>query len=182
MESCEHRLKNGALFVIREAVLADAPALLEFNEDTSRESDNLSFGEGEFGLTLSQEEESILRSRKADNCLLIVGSIDDRIVARLGFSGGKRPRVRHRGEFGISVRKDYWDLGIGGLLLDVLIDWAKSSGVVTKINLHVRSDNQRAIALYQKKGFVKEGTIRNDMRISGIYFDCDCMGLDVNSL
>jgi len=165
--------------LIREAVLSDARDLLDFNEATSNESDNLTFGPGELGLTLSQEEESILTSRRADNCLLIVGSINDDIIARLGFSGGKRPRIRHRGEFGISVRKEYWNLGIGGLMLDALIDWARESGVVTKINLSVRCDNEGAIALYEKKGFVKEGTLRKDMLIGGTYIDCYRMGLDV---
>jgi RimJ/RimL family protein N-acetyltransferase len=167
------------LLLIREAVLSDAPQLLEFNEATSSESDNLTFGPGEFGLTLSQEEESILSTQRADNCLLIIGSINTEIVARLGFTGGKRPRIRHRGEFGISVRKGYWNVGIGGLMLDTLIDWAKGSRVVTKINLSVRCDNHGAIALYKKKGFVKEGTLCKDMLIDGIYVDCDRMGLDI---
>ena len=179
MESREYRLKNGLVLLLREAVVADAQQLIDFSEVTSGESDNLSFGPGEFGITLAQEEESILRDQRAGNCFRVVGCINNEIAAQLSFRGGKRSRDRHRGEFGISVKKDYWNLGIGGLLLDALIEWAKSSGVVTKINLRVRSDNQLAIALYLKKGFIKEGTIRKDMRIDGKYFDCDCMGLDV---
>ncbi|MCP4535682.1 MAG: GNAT family N-acetyltransferase [Chloroflexi bacterium] len=47
------------------------------------------------------------------------------IVAALYFSGGCRPHIRHRDKFSMSVRKQYWGLGIGSLMLDTLIDWAQ---------------------------------------------------------
>ena len=58
-----------------------------------------------------------------------------------------------------------------------LIEWAKTSGVVTKINLRVRTDNPRAIALYERKGFTFEGTIRRELLIDGVYYDHHLMGL-----
>ncbi len=84
-----------------------------------------------------------------------MGLVDGAIVSTLSFSAGSRPRLRHSGEFGMSVRKAYWGLGTGSLMLDTLLDWARGTGIVTKINLRVRTDNQRAIALYRRKGFVR---------------------------
>ena len=173
----QHLLKNGSMLLIRRAVLEDAGALLQYMEAISHESDNLSFGPGEFGYTLAQEEETLRNMAKGDNTLYIAGVLNNEIVSVVTFSGGHRPRIRHRGEFGLSVRKGYWNLGIGGLMLDALIDWAKSSGVITKINLRVRCDNGPAIRLYEMKGFLKEGTIRKDGLIRGEYFDYDFMGL-----
>ena len=175
----EHLLKNGSALLIRKAVVEEAPQLLQYMEAISQESDNLSFGPGEFGYSLAQEEETLLNMGKGDNTLFIVGVIDNNIVSVVTFSGGHRPRIRHRGEFGLSVRKDYWNLGIGGLMLDALIDWAKGSGVITKINLRVRCDNRPAIRLYETKGFLKEGTMRKDGLIRGEYFDYDFMGLEL---
>ena len=154
MKPREYRLKNGEVLVIREAEIEDARDLIEYAEATSGESDNLTFGSGEFDISLSQEEEIIRNSRGADNILYIVGVVQNRIAAFLMFIGGKRPRLRHRGEFGISVRKAYWNLGIGGLMLDT-------------------------IALYERKGFVKEGRIRRDMKIVRDYVDCYYMGLEI---
>ena len=79
----------------------------------------------------------------------------------------------------MSVRKRYWGHGIGSLMLDTLIDWARGTGIVKKINLRVRTDNQRAISLYARKGFANEGTIRKEMLLDGRYFDHHWMGLEL---
>jgi RimJ/RimL family protein N-acetyltransferase len=79
----------------------------------------------------------------------------------------------------MSVRKEYWGLGIGSLMLDTLIDWARATQIVTKVNLRVRTDNQRAIQLYRNKGFVIEGTIRREIRLNDQYFDTYWMGLEL---
>ena len=64
-------------------------------------------------------------------------------------------------------------------MLDVLIDWARKSGSVKKINLRVRTDNTRAIQLYERKGFVHEGTISREVVLDDTYFDRHWMGLEL---
>jgi RimJ/RimL family protein N-acetyltransferase len=179
MEPRKHELKNGRVLLIREVAVEDARALLDYVEHISGESDFLSFGPGEFELTEPEEQEFIRKCLASDNQLFILGLIDDTIVAILNFSGGRRPRVRHSGEFGISVRKQYWGLGIGSLMLNTLIDWARHTQIVKKINLRVRTDNQRAIELYKRKGFAKEGTSRKEILLDGKYFDHHWMGLEL---
>jgi len=179
MEPRKHELKNGRVLLIREVAVEDTRALLDYVERISGESDFLSFGPGEFELTESEEQEFIHKCLASDNQLFILGSIDDTIVAILNFSGGRRPRVRHSGEFGMSVRKQYWGLGIGSLMLDTLIDWARHTQIVKKINLRVRTDNQRAIRLYKREGFAKEGTSRKEILLDGKYFDHHWMGLEL---
>jgi RimJ/RimL family protein N-acetyltransferase len=100
-------------------------------------------------------------------------------MAVLTFSAGDRPRNRHGGEFGLSVRRSAWGRTIGSLMIDTLIAWAQSSGVITKINLRVRTDHARAIALYKHKGFAIEGTLTRAVRINGQYFDQFWMGLEL---
>jgi RimJ/RimL family protein N-acetyltransferase len=179
MQPTEHHLKNGQVLVIREAAPEDARALLDYVEGISGESDFLSFGPGEFELTEPEEEEFIRKCLTSDNQLYILGSIDDTIVAILNFSAGRRPRVRHSGEFSMSVRKQYWGLGIGSLMLDMLIEWARSTQIVKKINLRVRTDNQRAVLLYERKGFVREGTIHKEILFDGKFYDHHWMGLEL---
>ena len=175
----KHELKNGRVLWIREVTVEDARALLDYVQAISGESDFLSFGPGEFELTEPEEVEFIRKCLAADNQLYILGLIDETIVATLTFSAGSRPRLRHSGEFGMSVRKQYWGLGIGSLMLDTLIDWARRSQIVKKINLRVRTDNQRAIRLYEGKGFVQEGTIRKAILLGGTYYDHYWMGLEL---
>jgi GNAT superfamily N-acetyltransferase len=68
---------------------------------------------------------------------------DASAIGCLNFSGGPRERTAQIGEFGITVRKAYWGLGIGRALIEYLIEWSRNSGVIRKINLKVRN-GQRA--------------------------------------
>ena len=172
-------LKNGAKAVIREAHSSDAKELLDFINTVSGESDFLSFGTGEFELTEQEEAEFLAKSQAAADQIYLVATVEKRIVGTLHFAAGRRPRVSHSGEFGMSVSKAYWGQGVGSRLLDGLLEWAKETGTIKKINLRVRADNNRAVKLYERKGFVREGTLTNEMCIDGQYFDLYAMGFNL---
>ena len=172
-------LKNGASLVIREAEPTDAKKLLDFINRVAGETDYLGFGAGEFELTEAEEAEFLESCQAADNQIYLVALIEDELVGTLHFAGGGRPRVRHVGEFGMSVFKAYWGQGVGSLLLDTLLTWARQTGVVTKVNLRVRSDNRRAVALYERKGFIVEGRLTKEMFVDGRYYDLLAMGRGV---
>lgn len=172
-------LNDGTLLLIREATPEDAAPLLNYVHVVCGESDFLTFGPGEFELTVAQEEAYLSGSLVPNNQIYILGLIEGTIVAALNFSGGRRPRVRHSGEFGMSVRKEEWGRGIGSLMVDTLIAWAKEGGIVRKIDLRVRTDNERAILLYERKGFVREGTLRRQMFLDEEYYDLYAMGLEL---
>ena len=179
MELRKRRLTNNQLLLVREASAEDVPALLEYIEAISGESDFLSFGRGEFRLSESEEREVLLDYQRSTNKLYALGLIDSEIVSSLSFSAGSRPRIQHTGEFGMSVCKEYWGLGIGSAMLDTLLEWARATGIIVKINLRVRTDNQRAIQLYERIGFVREGTISKEIRLDGKYYDHHWMGLEL---
>ena len=52
--------------------------------------------------------------------------------------------------------KEYWGVGIGRALLEACIKCAKEAGYA-QLELTVVAENARAIALYQKAGFVEYG-------------------------
>ena len=64
-------------------------------------------------------------------------------------------------------------------MIDSLIGWARATRVVRKLNLRVRSDNEHAVRLYERKGFVKEGTVSRELFIEGRYFSQHYMGLEL---
>ncbi|MNW04011.1 hypothetical protein D3C71_2000300 [compost metagenome] len=41
----------------------------------------------------------------------------------------------------------------------------------------MRADNVRAIALYERQGFVREGLLRDGFCVDGVYFDMHTMAL-----
>lgn len=174
------RLKNGKPFIIRKPNISDARVILEYINAISRESDFLTFGEGEFNKTVEQEEKIIENTLKQNNALFILAEVDGEIAGMLNFSGGHRLRITHTGEFGVSVLKEYWGQGIGSSLIKYLIKWCKETGIIRKINLRVRSDNSSAISVYKKLGFKEEGLITRDFLINSIFYDSIAMGLFID--
>ena len=69
---------------------------------------------------------------------------------------GRREKTRHRAEFGISVDKAYWGLGIGRALTEACIECAKKAGYA-QLELEVVAENRSAIGLYESVGFVEYG-------------------------
>lgn len=179
VETKTFQLKDGSAVTLREAEPSDAKELLQSIHKASSESDYLSFGAGEFDMTEADEAEFLGKCQAADNQLYLVAVADEQIIGSLHFASGRRPRTRHSGDFGISLIKAYWGLGLGTLFLDELINWAKGTGFIKKIKLTVRTDNDRALRLYQAKGFVLEGTLTNEMFINGKYYDLYAMGLNL---
>ncbi|QUH19493.1 GNAT family N-acetyltransferase [Alkaliphilus sp. B6464] len=173
-------LKNGKELVIRKAIIQDVEKIIQYKIIVGGESDYLTFGEDEVVINIDNEKLSIESINKRNNSILAVALIDGEIVGSIVFRGGERSRVRHVGEMGVTVRKSYWGLGIGSILLDFLIKWAKETDTVKKINLRVRVDNEGAIKLYKKYGFKKEGILTRDFYIDGRFYDSMNMGLIID--
>jgi len=76
-------------------------------------------------------------------------------TAGIGAIGAKY-KVRHRAEFGISVAKEFWGLGIGQALTTACIACARAAGYI-QLELNVVAENTRAISMYEKNGFVEYG-------------------------
>ena len=69
---------------------------------------------------------------------------------------GKHEKVKHRAEFGISVDKAYWGLGIGRALLEACIECVRNAGFA-QLELEVVAENEKALALYESVGFEEYG-------------------------
>lgn len=81
-----------------------------------------------------------------------------------------RPALRHCGVLGMGVVTPHRGRGIGTALLDTTLRAAWASGL-TRVELTVRTDNDRAKSLYEKFGFAVEGVCRRHMRVQGVYQD-----------
>lgn len=173
-------LKNGLRLTLRPAVPEDAPRLLAYVEQVAGESENLAFGPGEFGMSLEQERAVLQQIAEAPTSLYLLGEIEGEIAGTLTFHAERRLRLQHAGEFGMSVLRKYWNLGLGSHLLAALISWAAQTDVIRKINLRVRVDNLPAIHLYEKFGFVHEGRKTREFYLSGQFYDVFLMGLPLD--
>ena len=156
--------------------------VLAYLRRVGAETPFLSFGPEGPPLTEEEERQFLARIATLDNALAIIAEWHGEMVGYLTFTGGNRARTRHVGEFGITVVRSIQGVGLGRRLLELLLEWARAGGIVRKINLLVRTDNARAIALYTDLGFTIEGTKRRDMLIEGTFHDALLMGLIIDPL
>lgn len=87
-----------------------------------------------------------------------------------------RPIFDHAGVLGMGVIAGYRGQGIGEALIRAALNEAKQKGLV-RVSLTVREPNKRAIALYEKVGFVREGLHKRAVCLDGVYEDEISMGL-----
>lgn len=172
-----HPLKSGQTVTIRQAIPSDAEAVLAYIHQIAGETTFLTMTPGELQMTPEQEAAYFQECIDTENKVFLLAVVDDTVMGACSFAGGRRQRTQHAGEFGMSVRKSDWGQGIGRLLVETLLRWARSTTVVRKVNLRVRTDNPRAIALYERCGFVLEGTQRHEMHVGDEFHDLHCMGL-----
>ncbi|MCT4687204.1 GNAT family N-acetyltransferase [Vallitalea sp.] len=168
----ENILKDGQKLVIRNAEENDAQGLIDLLQTVDSETRFLAREPGEFNFTLEQEREFIKSTMNADNNQLLVGEIDDIIVANcsVGIVSNNK-RYLHRAAMGISVRKKYWNKGIGRIMMNECIKWCKEKGV-EQLELEVVTQNSRAISMYKNFGFENHGTKKNALKYSdGTYAD-----------
>jgi L-phenylalanine/L-methionine N-acetyltransferase len=83
-------------------------------------------------------------------------------------------RMHVRG-LGMAVAKDWQGRGVGHQLLSAITDWADNWANVLRLELTVFADNARAIGLYQRHGFVKEGHMTGHALRDGKYVDAWAM-------
>ncbi|MBM7868592.1 putative acetyltransferase [Clostridium pascui] len=85
---------------------------------------------------------------------------EDIIIGTVGLTVNHNPRTRHSGSIGIMIHKDYQNMGGGTALMQAIIDIADNWLMLIRVELGVFEDNERAIHLYEKFGFEKEGLKR----------------------
>ena len=103
---------------------------------------------------LSDDEKKMLeRADLTDEEIEIIADISGTIAGMAGIEQyGKQEKIKHRAEFGISIDRAYWGLGIGRALTEACIECAKTAGY-SQLELFVVADNSRAVSLYESAGF-----------------------------
>ncbi|MFL5521705.1 MAG: GNAT family N-acetyltransferase [Gemmatimonadales bacterium] len=155
---------------IRRAEPGDFAELARTFEDESTYSGTLQ---------LPFPSRELWRKRLAEpkpNEFLLLALLDGEIAGNAGLmQPNNSPRRSHAMHLGIAVRSDYQGRGVGNALMEAMIDVADNWLNVTRIELTVFTDNERAIALYRRHGFEMEGTHKAYALRAGAYADVHAM-------
>ena len=102
----------------------------------------------------------------------LLACVEDEIIGHLGLhTFPNHPRRRHAGQIGMAVRDDWHGKGAGTALMGAAVDLADKWLNLMRLELDVYTDNEPAIRLYKKFGFVIEGTLVNYAYRDGQFVD-----------
>ena len=151
-------LKDGRACVLRNGTEEDGQALLDVFVRTHGETDFLLTYADECTMTADDEAGYLKGMTEDPRGIEIVAEVDGAIVgsAGIGSVDAKKEKARHRAEFGISVIRDFWGIGIGRALTRACIACARRAGYA-QLELDVVAENASAISLYGSEGFVEYG-------------------------
>ena len=167
---------NIGLLTIGSAEVEDAEEIISFVKQVDGETSFLMRESGEFNMSLENEEGFIKNKLESNTELFLVAKLNGNVIGTLGFMNNQLKRYKHKGQFGISIKKEFWGNGIGSKLIETLLVWADSVGI-GKISLEVDSNNLRAISLYKNFNFKEEGILEKDKYLgNGVYIDSIVMG------
>lgn len=162
---------------IEKATCEDAVEILQYLKQIGAETDNLTFGAEGLPFTVESEAAYLRQIENSCDAIILIAKENGKIVGDASLSRLSR-RMKHRGNFGVSVLKKYWNSGIGSRLLLEIINWAKQNSFEV-IDLQVRSDNLSAIHLYEKFGFKKIGKHPSFLKINSEEIAVDYMCLKI---
>jgi L-phenylalanine/L-methionine N-acetyltransferase len=99
-----------------------------------------------------------------------------RVVGYGGLIVGKRARTRHCGHLFVEVHERSQGKGVGTALVGAILDLADRWLGLARVQLEVNADNDRAVRLYERFGFEREGRLRGNILSNGRYVDSFVMG------
>ncbi len=150
-------LKDGRTCVLRNGTEQDGQALLDIFKLTHAQTDYLLSYPEESTHTAQQEAEFLKQRTQSADEIELLAELEGRIIGSAGIGCvARREKTRHRAEFGISVDRAYWGLGVGRALTEASIACARSAGY-HQLELEAVAENQKALALYRSVGFVEYG-------------------------
>lgn len=156
-----HFAKNGKEIIIRQANENDASDLLELKLSYLRNTTSLPLFEHEYKNDIQAEKDFINRYITEENSILLVAEHGNKLIGNIDLTGNQRKKLFHTGMVGMGIAYEWHNAGIGSMLLESAVKWAKEASPLRIAWLEVYSTNIAGRRLYEKCGF-KECGIIND--------------------
>ena len=156
--------------LLREAGARDLDSFLRCLDVVARERRYLAMVEG----PSRAEAEAFLADARARGMVQQLALSGAEVVGWCDVIRKPFPGFEHSGTLGMGLLPAYRGRGLGARLIAVTLEAVARLGI-TRVELDVFSTNARAIALYEKSGFAREGVKRAARSLDGRTEDIVCM-------
>lgn len=171
IESRQIQIKDKKI-ILRSCSYDDAYEFLDFFKQVSGESENMVRYPEEINIAPEKEAQILERIANSYDQWSIGLFNGKELIGNINFGCvGNRIKIKHRASFGITIKKDYWNLGLGTLLISEMLEILNDKGY-EQVELEVLASNASAIHLYEKMGFKECGRIPHGIKLkNGEYVD-----------
>ena len=113
----------------------------------------------------------ITEYEKSLNSLLLVAEFENEFIGNIDLTGSKRSKMFHTGMIGMGIKEKWRNQGLGRILMESVIDWAKNNSGIEIIWLDVYASNELGLNLYKNTGFKISGIINDFFKDENGYVD-----------
>jgi len=163
-------LKDNTVVNIREATPDDAQELINLFKKIGSKTSFLLMDHLGLDISVEKEKEYLSKANGEITTKYFIAIINNKIVGNCGIKGHDNYKTKHNVNLSIAILNEYSNKGLGKLLLEHTINYARITQEVKNIFLEVREDNIYAIKLYENIGFVKCGSMPNKVFENGKYY------------
>lgn len=155
--------------VLRELRPSDAPALYRFRSDADAQKHN------DPHLTAPEQADALIARLAADH--RAAGSIhwgltlrgDDTVVGLPGYH--HVAPADHRAGLGYDLSRHLWGRGIMSEALAAVLAWGFDALALNKVEAHTNAENTPSVAMLERLGFRREGTLHEHFLEHGVFHD-----------
>lgn len=165
------KTKKGKIIKIRYPTEEDFEKAMIFINTISKEQTYITF-QGE-QLSLEDEKKYLLpfyKQIEEDKAVKLFVFHNEELIGVSDVVPQERTSS-HVGTFGLLIKKEYRGEGIGKQLTQIILDEAKKLNEIRIIHLGVFGDNQLALELYKKMGFMEYGILPHGAKHKDHYDD-----------
>jgi len=160
-----HILKTGKSISIRLAESGDAQNLANLKRNYLKNTTTIPIKLEEYAGNLDNELRIITEYKESINSILLVAEYKGELIGNIDLTGSARAIMFHTGMIGMGIKEQWRNQGLGRILIESVIDWAKNHSPIELIWLDVYASNELGYNLYKNTGFEVSG------RIDGFFKD-----------
>jgi len=171
-------IKNGADVTVREMVLADEQAILEFFRALPLEDRHFLRND----VTDAVRVHNFMIDDTHDRVLAVVAELDGRIVASAEIDRNHYGSMTHIGQLRVIIAREIQHQGLGTILSRILMNAGIAAGI-EKVLAETSTEHKVAMLGLEKMGFKLQATLKRHVKdLSGRKHDLAVYSYDVSHI